>query len=161
TRPGWGPTGFRKTPRSSSPRNCSGCWPNSPRRKEALGDPEARPPPDPRRPAASGDAGRVVAAPKDDCYEQAHDPTALINQRGGHRPTPWTQDLQAALAAALQRRPTHFGYQALEWTVPLLQERPRCDERGIDSVLQNTVSALSACETICSERTLVKGKSPS
>jgi transposase len=57
-----------------------------------------------------------------DCYQQAHDPADLVDQRGGNRPTLWTEDLQAALAATLQRRPTHFGYQALEWTVPLLQE---------------------------------------
>jgi transposase len=57
-----------------------------------------------------------------DCFEQARDPTDLADQRGGNRPTLWTEDLQAALAATLQRRPTHFGYQALEWTVPLLQE---------------------------------------
>ena len=57
-----------------------------------------------------------------DCYQQTHDPTDLLDRRGGNRPTLWTEDLQAALAATLQRRPTHFGYQALEWTVPLLQE---------------------------------------
>jgi transposase len=57
-----------------------------------------------------------------DCYEQAHDPLDLIDQRGGNRSTLWDEDLQAALAVTLQRRPTHFGYQALEWTIPLLQE---------------------------------------
>jgi transposase len=57
-----------------------------------------------------------------DCFEREHDPADLADRRGGNRPTLWTEELQATLAATLQRRPTHFGYQALEWTVPLLQE---------------------------------------
>jgi transposase len=57
-----------------------------------------------------------------DCYEQNHDPADLADERGGNYPTVWTEDLQAALVASLQRRPTDFGYQALQWTVGLLQE---------------------------------------
>src|SRR3954452_25437740 len=38
------------------------------------------------------------------CYEQARDPTALADRRGGNHPTLWTEDLQAALAASLRRR---------------------------------------------------------
>jgi transposase len=56
------------------------------------------------------------------CYEQARDPTALADQRGGNHPSLWTEELQTALAASLHRRPEHFGYQAVEWTVPLLRE---------------------------------------
>jgi transposase len=56
------------------------------------------------------------------CYQQGHDPAALADQRGGNHPSLWTEQLQAALAATLQRRPEHFGYQAVEWTVPLLRE---------------------------------------
>ncbi len=55
-------------------------------------------------------------------YEQTRDPAALADQRGGNHPSLWTEELQAALAAALQRRPEEFGYRAVEWTVPLLRE---------------------------------------
>jgi len=56
------------------------------------------------------------------CYEQARDPTSMVDQRGGNHPSLWTEELQAALAASLQRRPEDFGYQAVAWTVPLLRE---------------------------------------
>lgn len=56
------------------------------------------------------------------CYEQARDPACLADQRGGNHPTVWTEELQAALVASLQRRPDHFGYPAVQWTVPLLRE---------------------------------------
>jgi transposase len=55
-------------------------------------------------------------------YEQTRNPTSLADHRGGNHPTLWTEDLQAALAASLRRRPEVFGYQAVEWTVPLLRE---------------------------------------
>lgn len=63
-------------------------------------------------------------------YDQAHDPAALVDQRGGNHPTLWTEDLQAALAASLRRRPEDFGYQAVGWTVRLLREHLEgwCDE---------------------------------
>ena len=57
-----------------------------------------------------------------EAYEQARDPACLADHRGGNHPSLWTEDLQAALQASLERRPDHFGYQAIEWTVPLLQE---------------------------------------
>ena len=57
-----------------------------------------------------------------ECYEQVRDPRALTDQRGGNNPSLWTEELQAALVASLQRRPEEFGYQAVEWTVPLLRE---------------------------------------
>ncbi len=56
------------------------------------------------------------------CYAQTRDPSSLTDHRGGNHPTLWTDDLQAALAARLRRRPEDFGYQAVEWTVPLLRE---------------------------------------
>jgi len=46
----------------------------------------------------------------------------LVDRRGGNRPSLWTEDLQAVLCASLVQPPDHFGYQAVEWTVPLLQE---------------------------------------
>ena len=57
-----------------------------------------------------------------ECYQQARDPKALVDRRGGNHPSLWTEELQAALVASLQRRPDDFGYQAVEWTVPLLCE---------------------------------------
>ena len=66
------------------------------------------------------------------CYEQARDPTALADRRGGNHPSLWTEDLQAALVASLQRRPEDFGYQAVEWTIPLLREHlGRWREEGL------------------------------
>jgi transposase len=54
-------------------------------------------------------------------YDQARDPTCLADRRGGNHPSPWTEELRAALRASLERRPDQFGYQAVEWTVPLLR----------------------------------------
>jgi transposase len=57
-----------------------------------------------------------------ECYDQERDPIALADRRGGNHPSLWTEELQAALADALRSRPEHFGYQAVEWTIPLLRE---------------------------------------
>lgn len=66
------------------------------------------------------------------CYERARNPTALVDQRGGNHPSVWTEELQAALVASLQRRPEDFGYQAVEWTIPLLREHlGRWREEGV------------------------------
>jgi transposase len=60
-------------------------------------------------------------------YQRARDPACLADQRGGNHPTLWTEDRQAALHASLERLPDQFGYQAVEWTVPLLGEHlARC-----------------------------------
>jgi transposase len=62
-----------------------------------------------------------------EAYTQARDPSCLVDRRGGNHPSLWTEDLLAALHASLERRPDHLGYQAIEWTVPLLQEHlARC-----------------------------------
>jgi transposase len=55
-------------------------------------------------------------------YPSARDPTCLADHRGGNHPSQGTEELQAALRASLERRPDQLGYQAVEWTVPLLQE---------------------------------------
>src|SRR5438067_823519 len=55
-------------------------------------------------------------------FRSATDPGSLVDHRGGNHPTLWTDKLQALLAASLQERPERFGYSAVEWTVPLLQE---------------------------------------
>jgi transposase len=55
-------------------------------------------------------------------YRESGDPACLLDHRGGNRPSLWTDGLQAVLRASLAHQPDHFGYQAVEWTVPLLQE---------------------------------------
>jgi len=57
-----------------------------------------------------------------ECYDRNRDPSCLIDSRGGNHPSVWAEDLQAVLSDGLGRRPEHFGYQAIEWMVPLLQE---------------------------------------
>lgn len=60
-------------------------------------------------------------------YDGARRPDCLADSRGGNHPSVWTEELQAALSDGLGRRPDHFGYQAIAWTVPLLQEHlARC-----------------------------------
>jgi transposase len=46
----------------------------------------------------------------------------LADHRGGNRPSLWTEELQAVLRSSLGQRPDHFGYQAVEWTVALLED---------------------------------------
>jgi transposase len=55
-------------------------------------------------------------------YRAAPDPSTLTDHRGGNHPSLWTEELQALLVASLNRSPDEFGYPAVEWTVPLLQE---------------------------------------
>jgi transposase len=50
------------------------------------------------------------------------DPGSLQDHRGSNHPTLRTDELQALLAASLEEPPDHFGYQAVEWTAPLLRE---------------------------------------
>jgi transposase len=56
------------------------------------------------------------------CYDSARVPGCLADSRGGNHLSVWTDKLQSVLSEGLGRRPEHFGYQAVEWTVPLLQE---------------------------------------
>jgi transposase len=57
-----------------------------------------------------------------DSYDRGRDPTCLVDRRGGNRPSLWTEERQAILRGSLAQRPDQFGYQAVEWTVPLLRE---------------------------------------
>jgi transposase len=56
------------------------------------------------------------------CYDSARKPECLVDSRGGNHPSIWTEELQSVLSDGLGRRPDDFGYQAIEWTVPLLRE---------------------------------------
>lgn len=55
-------------------------------------------------------------------YRATPDPGSLLDHRGGNRPTLWTEELRALLAASLAGPPGHWGYAVVEWTIPLLQE---------------------------------------
>jgi len=55
-------------------------------------------------------------------YSCAGDPKSLIDHRGGNHPTLWTPELRALLTASMAQPPDTWGYPAVEWTVPLLQE---------------------------------------
>jgi transposase len=55
-------------------------------------------------------------------FHSSLDPGSLQDHRGGNHSTLWTDELQALLAASLEEPPDHFGYQAVEWTAPLLRE---------------------------------------
>jgi transposase len=63
------------------------------------------------------------------CYARDHDPAALADHRGGNHPSVWTEGLQAALRDCLGQPPDQFGYQAVSWTVGLLQQQlaPVCE----------------------------------
>lgn len=55
-------------------------------------------------------------------FRSSPDPGSLQDRRGGNHPTLWTDELQALLAASLEEPPDRLGYQAVEWTAPLLRE---------------------------------------
>jgi transposase len=55
-------------------------------------------------------------------YQQNYDPAALRDHYRGGRPSSWTAQLQEVLTGSLAQPPEHWGYQAANWTVPLLIE---------------------------------------
>ncbi len=55
-------------------------------------------------------------------YAQAYDPHALQDEPRPGRPTFWTEDHEALLRWLMEHTPDEFGYFAVNWTVPLLQE---------------------------------------
>jgi transposase len=55
-------------------------------------------------------------------YAQAHDPRVLEDESHPGRPSFWTEDHQALLRWLMEHTPDAFGYFAVNWTVPLLQE---------------------------------------
>jgi transposase len=56
-------------------------------------------------------------------YTRSFDPLALRDADRCGRPTSWTPELDELLETLLQERPTQWGYQATNWTVPLLQHQ--------------------------------------
>ena len=56
-----------------------------------------------------------------DAFETTPQPSALTDHRGQGRPSLWTDPLEKLLREILRQSPAAMGYQALGWTVPLLQ----------------------------------------
>jgi transposase len=56
-------------------------------------------------------------------YTQGHDPTALGDEERSGRPSLWTEDLRTLLRSLLGQAPDQCGSDAVNWTVPLLQEQ--------------------------------------
>jgi transposase len=55
-------------------------------------------------------------------YTAQHDPAALCDRKGSGHPSVWTGQLRRVLEQGLTHKPDSYGYQASEWTVPLLIE---------------------------------------
>jgi transposase len=71
-------------------------------------------------------------------YTAHHDPAALVDRKGSGHPSVWTSQLRALLEQSLEQKPDHYGYQASEWTVPLLIEHlaTRSGQRVSDSTVR-------------------------
>jgi transposase len=54
-------------------------------------------------------------------YESQHDPKALTDRERPGRPPLWTKEIGQSLQECLKRQPRSWGFQAVSWTVPLLQ----------------------------------------
>ncbi len=56
-----------------------------------------------------------------DAFGTTPQPSALTDHRGQGRPSLWTDPLDRLLRDALGQSPVAWGYQAVNWSVPLLQ----------------------------------------
>lgn len=56
-----------------------------------------------------------------ECYASRHDPKDLADRERAGRPPRWTNEVQGVLQECLKWPPDRWGYQAVSWTVPLLQ----------------------------------------
>jgi transposase len=70
-------------------------------------------------------------------YRAAYDPRALVDQPGRGRPRAGAEDLLALLRQAMGQPPEAWGYQAVDWTVPLLREF--LAEQGGERLSEDTV----------------------
>jgi transposase len=55
-----------------------------------------------------------------EAYTQHYDPVALLDAARSGRPAMWTPDLDELVPTLLQGSPMEWGYNAANWTVPLL-----------------------------------------
>jgi len=58
-----------------------------------------------------------------DTYAESYTPSALVDAARPGRPSTWTPDLRDLLQTLLGESPTRWGYQAVNWTVPLLRRQ--------------------------------------
>jgi transposase len=58
-------------------------------------------------------------------YAQRHHAHDLLPGNRPGRPTVWTEDARALLPELLNQSPADYGYYAVSWTVPSLQEELR------------------------------------
>lgn len=58
-----------------------------------------------------------------DRFRQEGEVAALVDRYGIGRPTLWTEERLALLRNFLESSPRPWGYYAVDWTVPLLQEQ--------------------------------------
>jgi transposase len=56
-------------------------------------------------------------------YRSRHEPSSLADAQRPGRPRRWTEQHQALLRCLLESSPDRWGYYAVNWTVPLLQEQ--------------------------------------
>jgi transposase len=77
-------------------------------------------------------------------YTAHHDPTALVDRKGSGHPSVWTPPLRTLLEQSLEQKPDHYGYQASEWTVPLLIEHlaAHSGQRVSDSTVRRQLRRL-------------------
>ena len=54
-------------------------------------------------------------------YRSRNDPKALADRERPGRPPRWTEEVRIVLQECLKWPPDRWGYQAVSWTVPLLQ----------------------------------------
>jgi transposase len=54
-------------------------------------------------------------------YASRHDPEDLADRERSGRPPRWSKEVQGALQECLKWPPDSWSYQAVSWTVPLLQ----------------------------------------
>lgn len=70
--------------------------------------------------AAMLDTSRTSVYSWLDAFSDSSDPLSLQDRPRPGRPSLWTDTLQALLQEALERSPQLYGYEANDWTVPML-----------------------------------------
>ncbi len=56
-------------------------------------------------------------------YARVYDPLSLLDEARSGRPSSWTPDFVELLPKLLKESPRQWGFQAVNWTVPLLRQQ--------------------------------------
>jgi transposase len=56
-------------------------------------------------------------------YAKTYDPLSLVDESRSGRPSSWTPDLEELLPKLLKESPRQWGFQGVNWTVPLLRQQ--------------------------------------